>query len=133
MSEESVEVLRRAFDAFASEGAEGMMAFVSPDVVVHPFPEWMEKPVYYGHDGFRELLSGWTEGFEEYTPTVSEFRDAGNGVVVWLGHNTGKIRGANIPIKQPVGGVHRFQDGLLVEASYYMTWPEALEAAGLSE
>jgi ketosteroid isomerase-like protein len=131
VAEENVEILRRAFEAFASEGAEGLRPYVDPEVVVHPFPEWMEDPVYHGFDGFKELLHGWTEGFEDFTPQVDEFRNADDEVVVWLGHNTGRIRGTNIPINQPVGGVHRFRDGLLIEVHYFMTWREALEAAGL--
>jgi ketosteroid isomerase-like protein len=133
MSQENVEILSRAFQAFASDGVDGLIPYCSPDLVLHPFPEWMEAPVYYGHDGLRELLHGWTDGFEDYTPTIDELRDAGDDVVVWLGHNTGRIRGTKIPINQPVGGVHRFRDGLIIEARYFMTWEEALEAAGLGE
>lgn len=92
----------------------------------------MEEPRYEGHAGFRELLSGWMEGFEDFAPKVHEFRPVGDDLVLWLGWNTGVIRGAGTPIKQPVGGVHRFREGLLVEVSYFMTWEEALEAAASS-
>jgi ketosteroid isomerase-like protein len=133
MSEENVETVRRAFEAFASDGPDALIPFCSLDLIVHPFPEWMEAPAYHGHDGLRELLKGWTEGFEDFAPQVNELREAGDDVVVWLGHNTGRIRGTKIPINQQVGGVHRLRDGLLVEVHYFMTWEEALEAAGLSE
>jgi ketosteroid isomerase-like protein len=133
VSQENVETLRQAFEAFASGGIEAVLAFCSTELVAYPFPEWMEMPVYHGHDGFRELLEGWREGFDDYLPSIDELRDAGDDVVVWLGRNTGRIRGTQIPINQPVGGVHRFRDGLLVEAHYFLTWREALEAAGLRE
>jgi len=119
------------FDAFSSNGVDAALPFCSPDLVVHPFPEWMEKPVYHGHDGFRELLNGWIEGFEDFGPEVNEMRETDDGQVVWLGHNTGRIRSTSVPIKQPVGGVHRLEDGFVVEISYFMTWEEAIDAAGL--
>jgi ketosteroid isomerase-like protein len=128
---DNTETLRKAFEALTSEGIEGVLQYCSPDLVVFPFPEWMEAPKYEGHAGFRELLNGWMEGFEDFRPEIHEFRTTEDGRVVWLGWNTGVIKGAGTPIKQPVGGVHRFRDGLLAEVSYFMTWEEALEAAGL--
>ena len=133
MSEENVEVVRRAFETFSSDGVEALIPFCSPDLVVYPFPEWMEDPVYHGYEGWRELLNGWTQGFEDFAPEIEQLRDAGDNRVIWLGYNTGRIRGTNVPIKQPVGGVHRLGDGLLLEIHYFMTWSETLEAAGLSE
>jgi ketosteroid isomerase-like protein len=91
----------------------------------------MEAPVYHGRDGFRELLKGWAEGFDDFAPEVDELREAGEDRIVWLGRNTGRIKGTGIPVNQPVGGVHRFRDGLVVEIGHLMTWEEALEAVGL--
>jgi ketosteroid isomerase-like protein len=127
----NAETLRRAFEALSSEGIDGVLQYCSHDLVVYPFPEWMEAPRYEGHNGFRELLTGWMEGFEGFRPEVHEFKPLDDGRVVWLGWNTGVIKGAGTPIKQPVGGLHRFDEGLITEISYFMTWDEALEAAGL--
>ena len=47
---------------------------------------------------------------------------------------TGRIKGSSLPIQQPIGAVHGgFHDGLIGETRYFLTWREALEAAGLSE
>jgi ketosteroid isomerase-like protein len=133
MSEENVEILRRAFAAFASGGLNAVLPFCSPEIVIYTLPDWIEEPVYRGHDGFCELVERWTEDFDDFELQVDELRDAGDGVVVWLGYNTGRIKGTKVPINQPVGGVQRFRDGLMVEIHYFPTWPEALEAAGLRE
>ena len=133
MSQEKVDTARRAFAAFVSGGIEALLAFCPEDLVTYPFPEWMEEPVYHGRDGFRELLSGWTEGFDGFVPEVEDLRDGGGDIVVGLGYNAGRIRGTVTPIRQPVSGVLRFSEGLLAEAHYFMTWREALEAAGLEE
>jgi len=131
MSEEAIKIIRQAFDDFGSHGIEGLLAHTSPDVVVYPFPEWMEAPMYVGHQGYRELIDGWTEGFDEFVPEIHELREAGDQVV-WLGWNTGRIRGTNLPIRQPVGGIFLFRDGQVAESRFFMTWEEALEAAGLA-
>jgi hypothetical protein len=57
----------------------------------------------------------------------------GDGIAVWLGWNTGRIRGTNSPIRQQAGGVFRVSGDLIVEVRYFMTWREALEAAGAEE
>jgi ketosteroid isomerase-like protein len=111
MSQQNVETARRAFAAFASGGTETLLAFCSEDVVTCPFPEWMEEPVYHGRDGFRELLSGWTEGFDQFVPEVEELHDGGGDIVVWLGYNAGRIKATGIPIRQPVSGVLRSARG----------------------
>ena len=133
MPEENIEILRRAFAAFASGGLNALLPFCSSEIVIYALPDWIEEPVYRGHDGFRELVERWTEDFDDFELQVDELRDAGDGVVVWLGYNTGRIKETKVPISQPVGGVQRFRDGLMVEIHYLPTWADALEAAGLSE
>src|SRR5262245_15089663 len=59
MSQENVERLKRAFAAFPADGVEVLLQFCSPELVVYPFPEWMEAPHYHGHDG---LASSWRGG-----------------------------------------------------------------------
>jgi ketosteroid isomerase-like protein len=92
MSQQNVETARRAFAAFASGGTEALLAFCSEDVVTYPFPEWMEEPVYHGRDGFRELLSGWTEGFDQFVPRGGGAGRRWGDIVVWLGYNAGRIK-----------------------------------------
>jgi ketosteroid isomerase-like protein len=131
MSQQNLEVARQGFAAFSSGAVDAMLAHCSPDLVVYPFPEWMEAREYRGHDGFLELIAGWTEGFEDFAPEIHELREFGDSVVVWLGWNTGRIKATNIPIRQPVGGIYSFEEGLVTEIRYFLTWEEALEAAAL--
>ena len=134
MSQENVEIVRNAMNAYNSGGGiEAMLAFIHSEAVTYPFPEWPEDSVYRGHEGARRLTAVWTEPFDEYAGEVHEIRDCGDQVV-WLGWSTGRIKGAGTPIRQPLGAVFsRFRDGMIGEGRFFLTWEEALEAAGLKE
>ncbi len=133
MSQENVEVSKRAQDAFVAGGIEAVVAFFAPDVVAYPFPEWVEESEYRGHDGLRTLMAVWTDNFDEFEFRAWEFREVGDRVLA-LGEIAGRIKGSGVPIRQPLGFVYDdFRDGLIGEACYFLTWNQALEAVGLSE
>ena len=133
MSEENVEIVRRAYEAFAEAGVEAVMPMFAPDVVMYPFPEWPEQNAYCGHDGLRALLAEWTENFDDFEFAVSEFREADDTVIV-LAETVGRVKNTQVPIRQPVGTVYSdFRDGQIGTGRSFLTWGEALEASGLSE
>jgi ketosteroid isomerase-like protein len=133
MSEENVEVVERAFDAFSAGGVEACMPWFSPDVVVYPFPEWPQQTEYRGHDGLRAVLAEWMDNFDNFGFHVHEVREVGDRVLM-LGETFGRIKGSAVPIRQPLGAVYsNFRDGQIGEGRNFLTWDEALEAAGLSE
>ena len=130
MSEENVEIVRRAFEAFRSGGMEAVLPFYAPDVVCYPVSEWVEEPEYRGHEGALRLTS-WTDGFDEVAFEAHEIRDAGDQVVV-LAELTGQIRDTGVPIRQAFGVVYSdFHDGTTGKVRYFLSWQEALEAVGL--
>ena len=133
MSEENVELVRRAYNAFAEAGVEAVMPMFAPDVVMYPFPEWTERAAYCGHDGLRALLAEWTETFDDFEFAVSEVRETDDTVLV-LAETVGMIKNTQVPIRQPVGTVYSdFRDGRIGTGRNFLTWRQALEAAGLSE
>jgi ketosteroid isomerase-like protein len=133
MSEENVEVVRQGFDAFAAGGVEAALHSFAPDVVLYTFPEWPGPSEYRGHDGVRTLLGEWFENFDDFGIEVREIRDAGDKVV-GLAETVGRIKGSGLPIRQPLGVVYGdFRNGKIGEGRNFLTWREALKAAGLSE
>jgi ketosteroid isomerase-like protein len=134
MSEENVEVARRIVAAWNSGGFDALVRFCPEDVVWYPFPEWPDgAEPRTGHGGVRELLAAWADNFDEWTVTVDEIRDLGDCVLA-RGVMAGRIKGSGVPIRQPLGWVSSdFRDGQIGEARFFLTWAEALEAAGLSE
>ena len=130
MSEENVELVRKLFEAFNGGGVEAALRLLPPDVVWYPFPEWVEESEYRGYDGIRRVMAVWTENFDEYAVDVHQVLDAGDQVVALI-EQAALIKGSPDPVRQPVGALFsRFSEGVVGEAHYFMTWKEALEAAG---
>jgi uncharacterized protein len=133
MSRDNVDLVKRTFDAFSSGGVEACLPGFSPDAVIYPFAEWPQSTEYRGHDGLRKLLAEWTDNFDDFAFHVHEVREVGDRVLL-LGETTGRIKGSGMPIRQPFGAVFSsFRDGQIGEGHNFLTWDEALEAAGLRE
>lgn len=134
VSRENVDRVRLVFDAFAEAGdIEAVVPFHTEDLVIHAMPEWPDDPEYHGHDGLRKLVHQWTENFDEFGFEVLDVRDGGDAVVALL-EMTGRTKGAGVPVGTRLGGVFsEFRDGLIGRVRYFSNWPDALDAAGLSE
>jgi ketosteroid isomerase-like protein len=134
MSQENVEIARGIVDAWNAGGAEALLRFCPDDVVWHPFPEWPDgAEARTGHEGVRELTGAWTDNFDEYKVAVGSARDLGDRVLI-RGEMTGRIRGSGVPIRQTLGWVcSDFGDRQIGEIHFFLSWNEALEAAGLPE
>jgi ketosteroid isomerase-like protein len=65
MSQENVELARRASWAWNEGGVDALLEYLDPDVEWHPPADSMEAGVYRGHDGVRDYLSRPVEIFEE--------------------------------------------------------------------
>jgi ketosteroid isomerase-like protein len=96
-------------------------------------PEWLdEERLYKGHEGIRRIASQWTENYDEYRLHSEQFIDAGDLVVVLL-FGRGRIKGSAVPIEQEVSYVWGVRNGKGVHIQVYLSWDQALEAAGLRE
>jgi ketosteroid isomerase-like protein len=133
MSEQNVEAVREGFHALRVGGVEALLPFFATDVVMHPFVDWPDDPVYHGYDGARKLIGAWTDNFEDWGIDVREIRAAGTRVVA-LTEMTGEIKGSRVPIRQPLGVVFSdFHENTAAEVHFFLTWLEALKAVGLEE
>lgn len=129
MSKENVELLRRAVEAWNSGGTEGLLSFYPEDVIWYPFPDApASSGGLEGHGAIREMMAGWTDSFEDFAVTTDEVRDLGD-MVLWLGEISGTIKGYNVPVHQPMGGIAwDFRDGKIGRARFFPSWEEALAA-----
>ena len=134
MAQENVDVLRKAADALNSGGVEALLQFFPEDVVLYPFPDAPESSGgFHGHDGIREVMSGWNDSFEDFTVATGEIRDNGDNLVA-LGEISGIIRGSAVPVRQPMGIIAwDFRGGKIGKSRFFPSWEQALEAVGLSE
>jgi ketosteroid isomerase-like protein len=132
MSEENVEIVRRAWRAFENGDLSGAIAALSPDLVTYVASPIPVAGTYQGPEGFLQVTIDWAEGFDDLLMTGEEFIDAGDQVVVRSLH---KSRGAQsgVPVETTVWYVWTLHEGKAVRAEIFIERQKALEAAGLSE
>jgi ketosteroid isomerase-like protein len=131
MSQENVERVRTALDAYSCEGPEAIIALLDPDV------EWiadrsdMGRVTYRGREGVRKSFEELYEGFEKLGFEVDELIDAGDKTIA-LGHMTGRGRSTGLDLKMPLVLVFTAgRDGKLVRYESFRDRQQALEAVGL--
>ena len=81
MSQENVEVVRRAFEASRRHDNEVALALYDPEVVLHYH---VDGSVYRGLTGVRALFGDWFTTWDELTYDTEGWIDAGDDVIAAL-------------------------------------------------
>jgi ketosteroid isomerase-like protein len=131
MSQENVEIVRRAFGKFA-RGNFWVPEFFDPDVRIRWLDGVGAEAETVGLQAMSSLLLNWLESWDELTLAPERIIDAGDQVVVfsvWRGR--GKASGAVTEWRH--GEVWTLHERRVVSLVAYREPGEALKAAGLSE
>jgi ketosteroid isomerase-like protein len=132
MSQETVELFKKALDAYNQRDVQTMLELWSPEAEWYPFTARVEgDDPYRGREGLREWWANVDATFEELEATVQEVRDLGDSVLA-LGHLRARFR-SGVPPETEIGWLTRYRDGLGVWGRAFQSHAEALEAAGLPE
>jgi ketosteroid isomerase-like protein len=133
MSEENVEIVRSATDAFLAGDWDRAFTSFDPEI------EWEETPglgpdaaVCRGITEVRQALKSWMGMWSDYDAEVHDYRDAGDDVVV-LSRERGHGQASGAVVERQLGTVHTLRNGKVVRSRLFGSWGEALKAAGLSE
>ncbi len=131
MSQENVEVVRRAFEDFAATGMFDPEV-VTPDFVwdMSHFHGWPEKQRYEGAAGAATFLAEWTAAWDDWQLHLDELLDAGELVVTLL-HQHGRSKTTQMPVDMSFAMVWTVRDGKEARMEMYSDPAEALAAAGL--
>jgi ketosteroid isomerase-like protein len=136
MSQENVETIQRALEAWNADDLDAFLAELDPEVEWHPSIEpglEGKATTYRGHDGARKAWREYRgEAWERLKSRPQEFRDLG-GSVLMLGRIDFTARTTGIEFSQEIGELAEFREGKIVRVRDFPTHAEALEAAGLSE
>lgn len=135
MSQENVEIVRRAWEASARHDNEAVFELYDPDVEITfegSVPQYLGDRVYRGVDGVRQLFRDYVEVWGEFGSEVEEWIDAGDHVVAAM-RNWGRGRQSGATVTQRAWHVWTLRAGRLWRLRVYALKSEALEAAGLSE
>jgi ketosteroid isomerase-like protein len=133
MSQENVELVRRAYDAFRRKDVEALVALHEPTCEISPLIVRVEGGTpYRGHEGVRAFWKDVHAAFDDWLPEPEEISDYGDTLIVRM-HFRGRGRDSGVTIDQTVWQVITVQHGLSVWWAIYTSATEALAAAGLSE
>ena len=132
MSQENVDVVRRALETFNREGVESALVYFDPEVEWLGPPEWLEEHLYKGHDGIRQIAALWNESFEEYRLDLEKLIDTEDAVVALL-YQRGRVKGTPDLVGSQIAYVWAVRNGLTIRVQVYFSWDQALKAVGLAE
>jgi ketosteroid isomerase-like protein len=131
MSQENVEVVRAAFEAWNAGDMDALRDLYDPDVIVRAPAGWPEPGPFVGREAvmrqFEQLRETWDTDAAE---PIGDFIDVGDRVAVrfiWRGAGHGPESNIELTTIQTV------RNGKILSVDYYWDHAEALEAVGLSE
>jgi ketosteroid isomerase-like protein len=135
MSQENVEILRRAFEAFARGDFDYVLDRLDPDV------EWQSAgmPILgvealHGREAVKRFFTrDLFEGFDRFRSEPLTFEDLGGDFVLVMVRYIGRGESSGIEMDQRFAALYQLRDGKVVTMRDYSTRAEAPEAAGLSE
>jgi ketosteroid isomerase-like protein len=130
MSEENVEIVRRAVDAFNARDTERLLSMCDPEI---EFRSAVEQKTYRGLDELVRYREGVAAVMEDFHIEDSRLLDAGGDRVVQLYRLVGRGAGSGVPVSREVGAIWQLRNGKLQKGEVFLDQRQALEAAGLRE
>jgi ketosteroid isomerase-like protein len=133
MSQEYVEALKRAVDAFARRDMDAVLAEYDPEIEWHPGMAGLlagETMVYRGHGGLRQLVDDLDAAFSVVALEFDDYRILDDDRVIAIGRIRTRGRTSDIETVASVAYLVEGRDGKLYRARAYRDLAEALEAAG---
>ena len=117
MSQENVEIVRRAYAAFNRRDFDALLEFWDPDVEWHQITQFPDRAVYRGPEEIRDrfLTQQLVEQFGDFRIDVEEFVDAGDHVVM-IGHILAHGSASGVPIRLRVVNILEMRNGKLIRA-----------------
>ena len=134
MSEENVEIVRRAVREFNERGFEGVgdSDLVTDDFEFHEPPEQPAPRIARGREEVRQVGGEFDAAWDEHRSEPQEIRalDAERVLLVSVEHFKGRD---GIAVEAPFAAIFTVRDGKLVRWQAFWDKQGALAAAGLSE
>jgi ketosteroid isomerase-like protein len=130
MSQENVEVVRRALDVF-NRGEEAL-DLLDPEIVWTTTGVFVEPDVYRGHEDVRRYVVTLTKDFEGLHVEPDEPIAMGEHVIVPARlTGRGRLSGASVDVTFTM--LFSLREGKIVRIRNYWQKADALEAVGLPE
>ena len=126
MSQENVEVVRRAYEALNAGDIDGLVTLCHEDFNLDMSDRVFNPERYRGHDGIRRFYAEVHDPWERYVWEAEELHDKGD-VVVALVRARGWGRGSGLEVDRKAAMIWTVHDGKASELRFYRHREAALE------
>ena len=133
MSQENVETVQAAIDAFVRGDNEGVLRLCDENIEITQavgFPGIPDK--LHGHSGVLEAFDLWSEQWDDYRTQILQVADLGDHVMVTQ-IVRGRGKGSGVQVEMPLPLLFSVRTGKISEWHMFASEEEALKAVGLEE
>jgi ketosteroid isomerase-like protein len=132
VSQEDLDVVRRAYEVFNTRDLDAITELGHPDVEWRPYLSELGGEPLHGVAAVRNYIEGLAAEWEQFQVEPEEFRDVGDAVLVFV---RALGRGKESGVETEIHAVHvvTLRDGKIWRLRSYRDPREALEAVGLRE
>lgn len=134
MSQENVEAVGAAYQAFAGRGIDGFLEHLTEDVdhrAIEGAPD--DRGPMHGKDDLRAYVQDWLDTFDQFTAQPVELVDAAEDQVVAAIRIGGRAKLSGVETDLTFFVLYTLRDGKIARGREYATREQALEAAGIRE
>jgi ketosteroid isomerase-like protein len=131
MSQENVELVHQAADAFNRRDLDAYLALADPAVEGRSLLVAVEGD-YHGHEGVRRWWRDVFDASPDFTIDIVDVRDLGEVTLTKM-RARGHGAGSDVPFEQTLWSAARWREKKTVWSGTFATETEALEAVGLRE
>ncbi len=132
MSEENVNFVRQAYDAFNRGDIDTVMGIMDPEIVwQEPDVEGLpDRGTHHGSEAVaNDVFGSVAEQWDEFQAVAEEFLDAGDRVIV-LGHFRVRGKATGRSVDAPYAHVWTLRDGKAMHFRNYMDTATFLQSLG---
>jgi ketosteroid isomerase-like protein len=134
MSQENVEAVGAAYQAFAERGIDGFLEQLAEDVDHRAIEGALDdRGPMHGKDAVRAYVQDWFETFDDFSVELRELIDAGEDLVVAVLRISGRARLSGVEAELTFATLYTLRDGKIARGREYVSRADALKAAGLRE
>jgi ketosteroid isomerase-like protein len=132
MSQDNIEIVRRAFDVWNEGDVEAIRRLYTEDVVVQTGITEFGR-TFEGDDQIGRWVAELQETWAEVRWEPERVFEGDDDLVVSFYRGIGVGRESGVEVVRDLTGVYRIRDGKIASERIYLDRDEALEAAGLRE
>ena len=133
MSQENVEIARKAMEAFNRRDRDAWLALNDPEVEFRADPEWPESGTVAGREAVWDFIMSLADAWERDDFEMVEVTEAGDDKIVVRYRRPVQGKTSGIADVLDYWCVETFRGKKVLSHVWFASRAEALEAAGLSE